>query len=105
MAAVLLAIGVGGCLGALATSLRMRNGAAAREVLAAAAHDRLTWFESSGCAVQDTLIAVAEGAGNRAAESWQVAAEPSAVTLRGVATKSGAGVSFSLQLDTRRACE
>lgn len=105
VATVLLAVGIGCTLGALATSLRMRNGASAREMLAAVAHDRLTWFERAGCAVQDTIIEEAAPRDAGIAESWRVEGEPGAVTLRGEARGARAGLSFAITVQTRRACE
>ena len=103
VAAVLLAVGVGGCLAALSTALRLRTGASARETIAAVAHDRLTWFEGAGCAVGDTLIE--SPAGTDAQEAWRVEREPGAVHLTGTARGSRAGISFGVALDTRQACE
>lgn len=105
VATVLLAVGIGGTLGALATSLRMRNGASAREMVAAAAHDRLTWFDRTGCAVQDTIIEETPPPGTGVAESWRVEGEPGAVTLQGEARGMRAGLSFAVAIQTRRACE
>ncbi len=104
VATVLLAVGVGGTMGALAAALRMRNGASVRERVAAAAHERLTWFERAGCAVQDTAITVTAPLGTGIAESWEVVSEPGAVRLLGEARGAHAGLGFAVHLDTRRAC-
>lgn len=104
VAAVLLAVGVGGAMGALSTALRMRNGATTRERVAAAAHDRLTWFERAGCAVNDTTIAVADSSGSGIAEIWEVEPESGAVRLRGEARGSRAGLTFAVRVETRLAC-
>lgn len=61
VATVLLAIGVSGSLSALSAAARLRDGARVREALAAAAHDRLSWFEATGCAAGDSS-GVDEGA-------------------------------------------
>lgn len=54
VASVLLAVGVSGCLSTLAAAARFRERARAREELAAAAHDRLSWFVARGCTVTDS---------------------------------------------------
>ncbi len=105
VAAVLLAIGVGGTMGAPASARRMRDGATTRERVAVAAEDRLTWFERAGCAVNDTNISVADSTGSGVAESWAIEPTPGGVILRGDARGTRAGVTFSLRLETRRACQ
>jgi hypothetical protein len=54
VAAVLLMVGVGGSLHALAASARLRALADAREALTAEMLDRLAWFEARACAGADT---------------------------------------------------
>lgn len=54
VAAVLLAVGIGGTLSSLAATARLREWARHREYLAAAALDRLAWFEARACAQLDT---------------------------------------------------
>lgn len=54
VATVLLAVGIGGTLSALAASARLRALARDREQLAAEALDRLAWFEARACAQGDT---------------------------------------------------
>lgn len=54
VATVLLAVGIGGTLSALAASARLRTLARDREQLAAEALDRLAWFEARACAQGDT---------------------------------------------------
>jgi Tfp pilus assembly protein PilV len=54
VATVLLAVGIGGTLSALAASSRLREWARDRERLAAEALDRLAWFEARACAQRDT---------------------------------------------------
>jgi len=103
VAAVLLAVGVGGCLGALSTALRLRNGASLREGMAAAAHDRLTWFEAAGCTAGDTVIEIASTAGT--SESWRTEHESGAVRLTGTSRGARGGISFTLSIETRRVCE
>jgi hypothetical protein len=68
VAAVLLAIGIVGCLSTLAAAARLRHGASIREDLAARAHDRLDWSFARGCVVGDTSFASAPGA--LVQESW-----------------------------------
>lgn len=102
VATVLLAIGIGGSLGALATALRFRTDAAARERLAATAHDRLSWFEAVGCTLPgDTTIATPPGA--QGEESWSLVREPNAVRLEGFVDGGALGVP-RLALETRQAC-
>jgi Tfp pilus assembly protein PilV len=54
VAAVLLAVGIGGTLSSLAATARLREWARNRERLAAEALDRLSWFEARACAQTDT---------------------------------------------------
>ncbi len=54
VAAVLLMLGIGGSLHALATSARLRSEADAREALSLLLLDRLAWFEALACAGGDT---------------------------------------------------
>ena len=54
VAAVLLAVGIGGTLSSLAATSRLRESARDRERLAAEALDRLAWFEARACAQSDT---------------------------------------------------
>jgi Tfp pilus assembly protein PilV len=55
VAAVLLAVGIGGTLSSLAATSRLRDWARQRERLAAEALDRLAWFEARACAQSDTM--------------------------------------------------
>lgn len=105
VAAVLLAVGVGATMGALASALRMRNGATTRERVAAAAQGRLTWFERVGCAVNDSTITESDPTGSGVAESWRVEPAPGGVILRGGARGTRAGVAFTLRVETRLACQ
>ncbi len=54
VAAVLLMLGIGGTMHALAGSARLRSDADAREVLTGLLLDRLAWFEASACVSGDT---------------------------------------------------
>lgn len=54
VATVLLAVGISGTVASLAATARMRVRARDRESLAAAALDRLEWFEGRACAQTDT---------------------------------------------------
>lgn len=54
VAAVLLMLGIGGSLHALAASTRLRSAADAREALSGLLLDRLAWFETGACASGDT---------------------------------------------------
>lgn len=80
VAAVLLAIGIGGSLSAFSTALRLRTRAAARESASALAQDRLTWFAARGCAIGDTGFARPVGAGR---EAWAIARDSGGVRLAG----------------------
>lgn len=68
VAAVLLGVGIVGCLSTLAAAARLRHGASVREALAARAHDRLGWSFARGCAVGDTAFASVPG--EIVQESW-----------------------------------
>lgn len=105
VATVLLAVGVSGTMGALASALQMRNGATTRERVAAAAQDRLTWFERAGCAINDSSITVADSTGSGVAERWEVEPTPGGVILAGDARGTRTGVAFSLRLESRLACQ
>lgn len=54
VAAVLLAIGIGGTLQALVASARLRLDADRREALVGLMLDRLAWFEATACTANDT---------------------------------------------------
>ncbi len=103
VAAVLLAVGVAGCLAALATALRFRTAAWERESLAAAAQDRLSWFAARGCAVGDTAFSPQPSA--RLTEHWRVAPESGGAALFGVLRGTGARFAFDLRIRSRVACE
>lgn len=103
VAAVLLAVGVAGCLSALATSLRLRTAAWERESLAAAAHDRLSWFAARGCSVGDTSFGPPPSL--RFREHWRVAPESGGAALFGVLRGTGARSAFDLRIRSRVACE
>lgn len=92
VSAVLLAIGIGGCLSALVGAARLRAGAAQREALADAAEARLSWFEARGCAGAASGIreAASGSLGGRLREEWRV--EPSA---------GGAALFLRLRLESR----
>ena len=75
------------------------------ERVAAAAQERLTWFERAGCAVNDTSITVAASTGSDVSESWEVEPVTGGVILRGDARGTRAGVDFSLRVETQRACQ
>lgn len=101
VAAVLLAIGVGGSLSAFGTALRLRTEAAVREARSARAQDRLTWFTQAGCAVGDTLITAPAAP----AEQWRLVRDAGGVRLSGVMRGARAGVALDLRVEARVACE
>ncbi len=103
VASVLLAVGVAGCLSALATALRLRTAAWEREALAATAQDRLTWFAARGCSAGDTTFAPQTSP--RLTEHWRVAQGAGAAELFGVLRGNGAGFAFDFRIRSRVACD
>ena len=62
MAAVLLAIGVGGALGALLAAAQLRTRASAREAVAATVEARVAWFGAAACGVAaDSVVGSSMG--------------------------------------------
>lgn len=104
VASVLLAVGIGGTLGALSTAVRFRSGAAAREAIAATAHDRLGWFDATACLVPDTTIE-RPLPGTNARESWTLVHDSSGAHLAGSVRGRAVGVTVGLSLDARRRCD
>lgn len=104
VAAVLLAIGVGGCLGALSTALRFRSGAATREAMAAVASDRLTWFEAAGCTTGDSTIE-RPVEGIDASESWRISRDSATSIIEGKVAGRVAGVPLAIPVEARRRCD
>ncbi len=88
VAAVLLAVGVGGCLSALLAAARLRTRAAAREAVAHAVEARVAWFAAAACGVgADSLVRSDSAA--RVAEVWRVRRDSARATLEGGAASAG----------------
>ena len=100
VAALLLAIGVGGCVQALLAAGRLRAQAAGRERLARAVESRLAWFEGHACTQADTVISVAAPV----EEWWRVRRDGAAISLEGRARVGTRGDSLRLPLTRRRRC-
>lgn len=102
VAAVLLAIGVGGSLGSLLVAAQLRTRADAREAVAQAVEDRLSWFAASACTVaSDTLVGASGGAS--VDERWRVTRVGSVARLEGRAlARTGAHQVRRALVATRR---
>lgn len=87
VATVLLAVGISGTVASLAATARMRMIARDRESLAAAALDRLSWFEVRACAQLDTFERATQP--DSALVEWQVSASSERRTLRFEAASAG----------------
>ena len=87
VATVLLAVGICGTLGSLAAAARLRQSARQRESLAAAALDRLAWFEARACAQSDTAERI--HAVDSVALDWAVSDSAGRRTLRFTAASLG----------------
>lgn len=102
-AAVLLAIGVAGCLAAMSTALRFRTMALTRESMAARGEARLAWFDAHGCTVTDTIVESAAHAPVR--ERWEVRRDSSIARLTGAVRATHAGRAMRLDVGTIRRCD
>ena len=102
VAAMLLGVGVAGCVASLAVSIRFRNAATAREQVAATIASRLSWFEAVGCATPDTTIDPPPVA--RTKERWEVRHDPQGVRLTGAARSAAPNLPYELSIETRLAC-
>jgi Tfp pilus assembly protein PilV len=102
VATVLLAVGVSGTLSSLSAAARLRHGASGREALAAAAHDRLAWFERAGCFTADSS-ATDELTGAVRVE-WQLRSTAEGRTLQLEAAVPWAARSHRLTLSTALPC-
>jgi Tfp pilus assembly protein PilV len=87
VAAVLLAVGIGGTLSSLAATARLRDWARHREQLAAEALDRLAWFEARACAQLDTAETVTTA--ERVTLEWGVRDSAGRRLLRFAAVSAG----------------
>jgi len=102
VAAVLLSVGIAGCLSALTGAARLRSAAAIRESLADLAESRLSWFEGRGCALVDTAITAPPGA--RMEEAWRVERDSSGVVIAGRARAQLPGRALVSGFQSRLAC-
>ena len=92
VAAVLLAIGVGGSLNALLAASQLRSRASVRESVAQTLESRLGWFAAGACGFTGDTV-VRSAAGEQVAESWRVWRDSAGVHLEGrVLRGSGAHV-------------
>lgn len=89
VAAVLLAVGICGTLAALAATARLRQLARDREALAAAALDRLAWFEARACAHADTAERATLSASDSVTVQWRVTDSLGRRAMRFEATSAG----------------
>lgn len=101
VASVLLAIGVGGALGALVAAARMRDRAGRREAVVRAVDARLGWFALNACAPTDTVIAaVVDGVD----ETWRITRAGATSRLEGRALAVAPGRPVRLSLVHERSC-
>lgn len=101
VAAVLLAIGVSGALGALVAAARLRDRAGMREAVARTVESRLGWFTLHGCAAVDTILAD----GSRGIEEqWRVTRAGAVARLEGRARSTDAGRAVRVALVHERRC-
>lgn len=102
VASVLLAVGVSACLSTLAVAARFRERARAREELAAAAHDRLSWFVQRGCTVTDSSSASESTELLRA--EWKVARDSLSARFALAAVRTAPLVDEWLSVEASRPC-
>lgn len=101
VASVLLAVGVGGTMGAIVAAARLRERAGRREALVRVAEARLAWFTRAACASGDTVLTM------RAAgidETWRVTRDGAGARLEGRALADAAGHPVRLSLVHARRC-
>lgn len=102
VAAVLLAVGVGGALSALVAAARLRDRAGTREAVVRAVEARLGWFAATACAAgADTTIAATDA---RVEEAWRVTRAGAVVRLEGRALGRAPGTPVRLALVHERRC-
>jgi len=102
VATVLLAIGISGTLSSLSAAARLRHGASGREALAAAAHDRLAWFESAGCLATDSSATDEQPGAVRV--QWELRSTTEGRTLELEGSAPWAARSHHLNLSTALPC-
>lgn len=103
VAALLLAIGIGGTLNAMVASARLRLSADAREAMVGLMLDRLAWFEASACASPDTAGVTRLPDGPEA--RWQLRAVGSARILDLEGARSAAASSSRTRILTSVLCD
>lgn len=101
VAAVLLAVGVGGAMSALVAAARLRDRAGTREAVVRVVEARLAWFGAMACAGTDTTIA---GSAARVEEAWRITRSGGTVRLEGRALGRAAGTPVRLALVHERRC-
>lgn len=104
VAAVLLAVGVGGALGALLTAAQLRTRASVREAVAAVVEARVGWFEAAGCGLPADSVVRATGRW-RVEETWRVTRTGASVRLEGRATAMAGAHRVRRALVAARRCE
>ena len=102
VATVLLAVGIGGALSALAAAARLRAQASRSEAVAEAADARVQWFASQGCLAPDTVLRSADGA--IVEEVWRIARDSAGVQLDGAARLGSGARAARLAIAARRGC-
>ena len=102
VASVLLAVGVSGCLSTIAVAARFRERARAREGLAAAAHDRLSWFVARGCTITDSARESAASGLVRA--EWRVERDSVAARFVLAATRTAPMLDERIAIEASRPC-
>ena len=104
VAAVLLAVGVGGALGALMTAAQLRTRASVRESVAAVVEARVAWFGAAACGlVADSVVRA--GGRWRIEETWRVTRAGALVRLEGRATARAGAHHVRRALVAERRCE
>lgn len=104
VAAVLLAIGVGGALGALLAAAQLRTRASAREAVAATVEARVAWFGAAACGVAADSVVRVDGRW-AVEETWRVTRAGAVVRLEGRATASHGAHRARRALVMERRCD
>lgn len=102
VAALLLAVGVGGSVQTVVTAGRLRAHAAARDRLARVVEARLLWFQGRSCTAPDTTVDSALPRGMH--ERWHVGRSGGMSRLEGRARSGGGADSLRLALAAQRRC-
>jgi Tfp pilus assembly protein PilV len=101
VAAVLLAVGVGGAMSALLAAARLRGRAGTREAVVRVVEARLGWFAGTACASADTVIGASDAG---VEETWRVTRSSGSVRLEGRALGRAPGSAVRLALVHERRC-